>query len=220
MRFGLVVKRHVVVAERDTLVRAAVVALVEPLGLGVVQAKRGMDVLAAVTEPEATALVLLSVDLNDPCGYEVLHRLHERFGRSVPIAMLAATGGSEDRDEVAALLLGADDYFYKPLQPDGFVARVRRLTVPQRPGRGRGSAPLVIRPRLTNREREVLTLLVDGYRSAEIAQLLCITRKTAATHIERILAKLEVHTQAQAVACALREGIVGTAPGPSLAMIS
>jgi DNA-binding NarL/FixJ family response regulator len=62
--------------------------------------------------------------------------------------------------------------------------------------------------RLTRREHEVLTLLVDGRRRHEIAHLLCITPKTVSTHIERILGKLGAHSQAQAVAFALRQGVV------------
>ena len=60
---------------------------------------------------------------------------------------------------------------------------------------------------LTPREREVLGLLVEGRRPSEIADLLCITRKTASTHIDHIMAKLGAHTQAQAIAFAVRDNI-------------
>lgn len=212
--------RRVVVGERDPVAGATVAALLSPLGLRVVPAARGIDVLAAVADPDSPALVLLSADLKEPCAYEVLHRLRESFGASLPVAVLAATEGSEDRDEVASLLLGAVDYFYKPLQPDRFVARVRRMITAPYGSRGPASRSFMTQPKLTNREREVLTLLAEGSRSAEIAQLLCITRKTAATHIERILTKLDVHSQAQAVAYALREGIVESARDASLAVMS
>jgi DNA-binding NarL/FixJ family response regulator len=59
---------------------------------------------------------------------------------------------------------------------------------------------------LTPREREVLALLADGRRVRDIAGDLCISVKTASAHIEHILQKLGVHTQAQAVALALRDG--------------
>ena len=110
---------------------------------------------------------------------------------------------------MAALLLGADDYFAKPLQTDSVVARTRRLL--DRPGMPVTSASQPERrerSRLTAREREVLALLVEGERTDAIAQRLCITRKTAYTHIERILGKLGAHSQAQAVAFAVRAGIV------------
>jgi DNA-binding NarL/FixJ family response regulator len=86
----------------------------------------------------------------------------------------------------------------KPISADRFLARVRRNLA-------RAPAP---RPAttLTPREHEVLGLLVDGRRVRDIATDLCISDKTASAHIEHILQKLGVHTQAQAVALALRDG--------------
>ena len=54
----------------------------------------------------------------------------------------------------------------------------------------------------------MLALLVEGYRTSEISEHLHITRKTTATHIEGILAKLGAHSQAQTVAFALRDGLL------------
>ena len=58
---------------------------------------------------------------------------------------------------------------------------------------------------LTQRENEVLGLLAEGLRQEEIADRLVISPKTVATHIQRILGKLEVRSRAQAVSLALRE---------------
>jgi DNA-binding NarL/FixJ family response regulator len=198
--------RPVVLADQDEETRRTVCALSETLGLSPKTVDTGADALAAAhhTPP---ALVLLAVDLVDPSGYEVLHQLREHFGQRLPIAFLAAIN-HQPRDEIAALLLGADDYFTKPLQADRFIARARRLLAhtralpPPNP-----SAPASLSATITNREHQVLTLLVDGRRSAEIAELLCITKKTAATHMEHILTKLGAHTQAQAVAIAVRSQI-------------
>ncbi len=62
---------------------------------------------------------------------------------------------------------------------------------------------------LTPREREVLVLLARGQSQGKIAAELVISEKTVATHIQRILAKLGVHSRAQAVAVAYRERLVG-----------
>jgi DNA-binding NarL/FixJ family response regulator len=64
--------------------------------------------------------------------------------------------------------------------------------------------------RLTPREREVLTLLVEGLTHKEIAERLVITPRTVAKHIEHILVKLGVHSRAQAVAVALRDQVLGS----------
>jgi PAS domain S-box-containing protein len=53
---------------------------------------------------------------------------------------------------------------------------------------------------LTPREQEILRLLCEGTSTAQIAERLCITAKTARNHIERILQKLDAHTRLEAVA--------------------
>jgi DNA-binding NarL/FixJ family response regulator len=61
--------------------------------------------------------------------------------------------------------------------------------------------------RLTERERQVLTLLVGGANTKAIARMLVISPRTVRTHVQRILAKLEVHSQTEAAAYAARRGI-------------
>jgi DNA-binding NarL/FixJ family response regulator len=188
----------VLVGSGDERSRDAISALVARLGLSTETVDTGVEVLAAASR-RAPALVVVSVELTNPTAFEVCQELRSQFGEGLPIVLVAGAH-SGPRDEIAGLLLGADDYFSIPLREDRFVARLRRLLTraPARP------AP----SRLTSREREVLTLLVDGRRPSEIAEQLCITRKTASTHIEHILSKLSAHSQAQAVAFAIREGIV------------
>jgi DNA-binding NarL/FixJ family response regulator len=193
----------VLVADSDSDAREFMSEMIGSLGLASEPAVSGAEALAAIAR-STFALILLAVDLADPCCYEVLHRLRERSGPSQAAAVISAQDHPAPRDEVAALLLGADDYFAKPLQHDLFLARVRRLTE----GGRRAQHGRLDRPPLTNREYEVLAMLVSGLRSAEIAERLCITRKTTATHIERILGKLGAHSQAQAVAFAVRDRIL------------
>jgi DNA-binding NarL/FixJ family response regulator len=61
---------------------------------------------------------------------------------------------------------------------------------------------------LSPREREVLALLSHGLDTGAIADRLVISRKTVATHIQRILSKLGVHSRTAAVVRAHREGLV------------
>jgi DNA-binding NarL/FixJ family response regulator len=67
--------------------------------------------------------------------------------------------------------------------------------------------------KLTPREREVLSLLSQGLCQKEIAPQLCLSPKTVAKHIEHLLAKMGVHSRAQAVALALRDGLVDPRDG-------
>lgn len=61
---------------------------------------------------------------------------------------------------------------------------------------------------LTNREYEVLKLVVDGRSNSEIAKILCISEHTAKAHVCNIIQKLVVDDRTQAAVKALREGIV------------
>jgi non-specific serine/threonine protein kinase len=60
---------------------------------------------------------------------------------------------------------------------------------------------------LTPRELEVLKLLADGYTNQEIADRLYVSRRTAATHVDHILTKLDVPSRTAAVAWAVRTGV-------------
>ena len=193
-----------VIADGDPHSRSRIAELVGRMGLAATGVATGGDALALI-ELDTPALVVLAVDVWDPSGFEVCRDLRERHGDQLPIVFVSADP-HQPRDEIAALLLGADDYLVKPLRADRFTARVRRLVKKPRSAPAPPARPAV--KLLTQREGEVLALLADGRRPADIAQQLCITRKTTATHIEHILGKLDVHSQAQAVAVAMRDGIV------------
>ena len=64
---------------------------------------------------------------------------------------------------------------------------------------------------LTEREREVLSLLAAGRSNPEIGQVLFISTKTASVHVSNILAKLGVSGRVEAAAVAHRLGIYGPA---------
>lgn len=60
---------------------------------------------------------------------------------------------------------------------------------------------------LTPREREILSLLIDGLTNKEIAERLILSPRTVETHVERVLGKLEVGSRSRAIAKAIRLGI-------------
>jgi DNA-binding NarL/FixJ family response regulator len=150
------------------------------------------------------ALVLLDVVLPHMSGYELCRILRDRFGETLPIIFVSGSR-TEPLDSVAGLLVGADDYIVKPFVSEELIARVRRaLTRSAELSRANGKAPTGLTPR----EHEVLSLLAEGLTQNEIAERLVISPKTVATHIQRILGKLDVHSRAEAVARAYRLGLV------------
>jgi DNA-binding NarL/FixJ family response regulator len=149
--------------------------------------------------------VILDVLLPDTSGFEVCRELRDEFGDELPIIFVSGER-AEAADRAVGLLLGGDDYVVKPFDPDEFLARARRSMIRQQPDRRR--SPTSPNFELTNREFEVLRLLADGQAPTDIATELVISPKTVASHIQRILAKLGVHSRAQAVAIAYKVGLL------------
>jgi two-component system nitrate/nitrite response regulator NarL len=202
------------VADDDDDFRCLLATLLERAGYRTVQAADGYAALA-VARDERPEVVLLDVRLPGLGGYEVCRRLRDEFGEQLPIVFVSGAR-TEAGDRAAGLLIGADDYVVKPFDPDELLARVRRLIVRAGAALPREVAVPAALSSLTTRERQVLRLLADGLDGSTIATELFLSPKTVATHIQRILAKLGVHSRAQAVALALRTGVADTAPLPGM----
>ncbi|MEE8205071.1 MAG: response regulator transcription factor, partial [Dehalococcoidales bacterium] len=84
------------------------------------------------------------------------------------------------------------------------VARVLVDNYQQVTGRG-GSDPY---EQLTDREREVLKLVAEGYTTQEIADMLVVSRKTVEGHRTRLMAKLDIHSRIDLDKYAIRKGII------------
>jgi DNA-binding NarL/FixJ family response regulator len=195
------------VVDDDPQFRVLVTALFSRAGYVTFEASTGDAALAAARE-ERPALVLLDISLPDVNGFEVCLMLREEFGNALPIIFVSGER-TEPIDRAVGMMLGGDDYIVKPFDPDELLARARRAIV-------RSHREGVIRsddrfPDLTPREREVLELLAEGSRPAEIAAQLVISPKTVGSHVQRILVKLGVHSRAQAVALAYQGGLLASA---------
>lgn len=192
----------VLVVDEDSNSRTLIARLLSRAGFRVIEAAAGDEAIDAAYA-ERPAIVLLEVNLPGLNGYEVCSGLKARYGAGLPVVFLSGER-TEPFDRVAGFLIGADDYVCKPFDPSELVARVRRLVA-------RREISVAVAPSaddalgsLTPREQEVLRLLVDGRTQVEIAVELFISGKTVATHIQRVLGKLGVHSRAQAVGLAAR----------------
>jgi DNA-binding CsgD family transcriptional regulator len=86
---------------------------------------------------------------------------------------------------------------------EGAIAEALALTAPDASGRGRDARPLPRPFDLTEREAEVLGLLVRGASDAEIARRLIISVRTANRHVSNILSKTGAPNRTAAAAIAL-----------------
>jgi two-component system, LuxR family, response regulator FixJ len=200
----------ILVVDPDEITRLLVAAEVVRLGF----AWRGVDsseaALAAV-ENDEPALAVVAVELPGLNGLGLLRALHERF-EGLPI-ILTSSKHADPVGRAAGLMLGADDYLVKPLDPAELAARMdRSLRRSDRPVRTNSfGEDASLTDGLSPREREILLLLAEGKTEPEIAAALVLSPKTVATHIQNMLRKLRVHSRAQAVAAAYRYGLVETA---------
>ena len=111
---------HILVVDDEVQIQRAIRTILTEKGFKVTTASRGEEglTLAASTEPD---IVILDLGLPDMDGVEVCTRLRE--WTQCPIIILSVR--DSERDKVAALDKGADDYLTKPFGVEELLARVR-----------------------------------------------------------------------------------------------
>jgi DNA-binding NarL/FixJ family response regulator len=195
----------ILVVDGDDATRVAAARVATRLGCEVSAAEHAellFERLDGVEPAAAVVAVELPGSVN---GLEVMRELHERFGADLPVLLVSAERTTA-LDRTTGLMLGADDYLTKPLDPGELLARLRRSL--RRSTNGHANDTRNGDSGLSAREREILALLAAGKTQSEIATELVISPKTVATHIQHLLSKLGVHSRAQAVAAAFRLGLV------------
>ena len=193
----------------------------------------GIHVAAvSTTGPEAVAdaqrtrphVILLDLGLPDADAIDV----GKQILRDVPHVRILALGAVTDPtavDETEGA--GFHGYLTKDAAASQLVASIRGVHSgehvmlpgvddPVANGHRAGSRQAeMLAASLSTREREVLALLVEGADTREIAQRLYLSSKTVRTHVQRILAKLGVHSRLQAVAFAVRHRVPPASPNGS-----
>lgn len=194
----------VLIVDDDAGFRAFAEKLFSRAGYATIEAGTGAEALAAVRDAQPS-LVVLDVTLPDINGFEICRELRDEFDEELPIIFVSGER-VDPVDRAAGLLIGGDDYIVKPFDADEFLARSRRAIVRCQPDPAPPTTAFDFD--LTTREIEVLGRLAQGQQQSDIANDLTISTKTVASHIQRILAKLGVHSRAQAVALAYKSGVL------------
>ena len=203
----------VLVVQGEAPKRALLTGLLARHGIESAVVPTGEAALAAI-QTDPPSLVIIDVELQDVAAYELCRQLREVHQEAFSIIFLSA-GRTSKLDRIAGLLIGADDYVGEPYDQDELIARVRRCLErsaalrPTPTAQGAASRDGGSNTReLTEREHEVLRMLAQGMTQSAIAEALVVSPKTVATHVQHTLSKLGVHSRAQAVALAYREGLV------------
>lgn len=172
----------------------------------------------ALRDIDAAKIDLVLTDLGLPGmdGIEGTRRLRETFP-DLPIVVL--TVHSENEKIFQALCAGANGYLLKNTPPAGIIEALRGVVdggAPMSPEVARRvvslfrkfAPPAHSEYQLTEQEKLILKLLVEGHHYKTAAHELNISIHTVSFHLRNIYTKLRVHSKTEAVAKALREGLV------------
>jgi DNA-binding NarL/FixJ family response regulator len=202
-------------AERDTTILLVEDHLALRKGLELLLRARGFHVVGAGSSPEEgyrlfsarrPDVAVIDVGLGDGSGVQ----LAERILATDPEAGVLMYTGTPDPEAVdAAAHCGARGFALKSRGPDDLMRAIRAVAaggVYVDPVVATLLAPSAAPARvLTDREREILSLLATGLTGEQVAAELFLSPETIRTHIRNAMRKLGAHTRVHAVALAVRQ---------------
>lgn len=213
-------KKRIVIVEDHTIVRQGLESLLgncddlEVVGT----AEDGLKAIRCVNEQEPD-LVLLDLNMPRMDGISVVTEVTRN---NPDIKILALTMHKDEDYILSAFKAGAHGYCVKSSSQDELLRAIRTVLAgkiyvsPDISGRvleGYLSDRMRIREKssfdtLTQREKEILKMVGEGYQNKEIADYLCISVKTVEKHRANIMDKLNLHTASALTAYAIEKGLV------------
>jgi two-component system response regulator NreC len=209
----------ILLADDHTVVRQGLRALLEeePDFDVIGETGSGLEAIRLAGELRPEVLVL-DIMMDDISGIEAARQIIETCPKTA-IVMLSMYG--DKRHVLEALQAGAKAYLVKKSADSELVKAIHQVIVGRRYlGESVSdvlvdayleraeSGPADPYDSLSNREREVLHLASRSYTNAEIAEQLCISRRTVETHRANAMRKLDLRTQTDLLRYALRRGIL------------
>ena len=190
--------QYVFIVDDDEAIRDSLQWLLESHGLQVRHYASPQAFLDAC-DPTLSGCLVLDVRMPDMSGLE----LHEKLGqRGISWPVVFITGHGDVPMAVSALKRGAVDFIEKPFRDDEMLGLIRKCLATDAGQRARQRRDAALRERsasLTEREREVMKLIVGGNLNKEIADQLGISVKTVEVHRSRVMDKMAARTVADLV---------------------
>lgn len=129
-------EKNIFLVDDDRKLRRLLAKFLNEHGFTVREFGDGSDIMATLSEQEPAA-VILDIMLPGENGLAILGKIRGEY--AVPVIMLTAKGGDEDR--ISGLELGADDYLPKPFNPRELLARINAVLRRSGTARPEGGAP-------------------------------------------------------------------------------
>ena len=166
--------------------------------------------LCATLQPDVILMDMVMPDMN---GAAATRAIRQKFPA---VQVIALTSFKEEELVKSALEAGAIGYLLKDVSADDLVKAIRaanagRATLSPEAAQAlvhAASQPPAPGYDLTERERAVLALIVEGLNNTQIASRLVVSPSTIKSHVSNILSKLGVTSRTEAVAIALRHKLV------------
>lgn len=207
---------RVLLADRHPIVRRGLRSLLaeRPDMELVGEAGMGADVRRLLHE-QAPEVLILGLNLPLTASLDVARHL---FEIESPVRVLVLSANDEEQHVYELLAYGVAGYVTKEDSPEAIVEATEavasgetgwlspRVTARLSKRRVRGTEERALS--LSQREREILGLLAQGYRNRQIAEALYIATGTVKNHLTSIYEKLGVQTRLEAVAWAWQRGLV------------
>ena len=213
-------KQRIVIAEDYTILREGLQMLIsaDPELEVVGEAVDGHDAIRCV-EKNRPHLVLMDLSMPRMNGMDAIREIRKRVPDTKIVVL---TVHKTEEYILAALKAGADGYVLKDATHDELIMAVKNVLSGKRyisPGisekviEGYLDGRKVIKTHtswdtLTQREREILKLIAEGYRNKEIAEYLCISVKTVEKHRANLMEKLDLHNVQALTTFALERGLI------------
>ncbi|WJI26543.1 response regulator transcription factor [Thermosynechococcus sp. B1] len=205
----------VLIADDDPGIRLSVSRFLESEGYCCLTAGDGAQALEMIHRYQPH-LLITDIAMPNMNGYELVRQVRQHPSlRLLPVIYLTARTELEER--IRAYRTGGDVYLSKPFDLNELAAVVRNLLdraqLVQMEWQHRQqpfSTPKTqqIRVDLTQREKDVLALLVAGLSNAQIGDRLHLSARTIEKHVSSLFQKTAVHNRAELVRLAIEQGLV------------
>lgn len=171
------------------------------------EAERGCDAVQLFRERRPD-VVLMDLRLPDMSGIDALMAIRAEFAEARIIMLTTFEGDVEIQRSLEA---GARAYLLKSMPPKDLVDAIRQVHAGKKrvpPEIASQLAEHLSDESLTGREVDVLRHLAGGNRNRDIAERLSISEETVKVHVKHLMEKLGASDRTQAVAIAVRRGII------------
>lgn len=204
----------VIIVDDHLLVRDGLNLLLSTFDdINVIAVADGGDKALAFCRQEQPDVILMDMVMPEQDGPIVIERILKNYPE---IKVIALTSFVEEDLVVRAIQSGAIGYLLKSVSADKLAEAIRSAHQGQSTIEAEAAKmllhashkPAQLGDDLTERERQVLTLLVDGMTNKEIAEQLNLSHGTIRVYVSKILSKLSVTNRTEAATLALQNNLI------------